>query len=231
MTRAVIRKELAMLWASPLPYVVAALFHLTVGLLFVDQIAGRRQAVLQPVFPIAGFVLVVLVPVLTMRTLADEQRAGSLDVLLAIPVPARVLVVGKWLATWATTLLAMAPLALGPVVLAAWGEPDWGPLITGSIGLVLLAGALVGVGVLASSLTSSQAVAALVASTTGLLMWFSNAGPGREGRALLARVSLSERLRGFAGGVVDTADLGFFVVTAAAALTAATFVVSARRHA
>lgn len=226
MTRAVVRKELAVLWLSPVPYVVAAVFNTVLGLLYVNQLEGRQQALLQPLFPLAGFLLVLVVPVLAMRSLADEARSGSLDLLLAVPVRAWPLVVGKWLATWLTALAVLAPSLVFVALVGWWGDPDPGPGLSGYLGLALLAGALAGLGVLASSLSSSQPVAAMSALFAAVLLWFASAA-GATG--LLVRLSLSERLRGFAGGVVDSADAGYFVVLAACALAVACSAVSARR--
>lgn len=230
MTRAVLRKELAVLWASPIPYVVGALFHLTAGLLYVNQLQGRSQAVLQPLFPLAGFLLLLLAPLIAMRSFAEESRTGTLDLLLAVPVRARPLVVGKWLACWITTVVVVAPAAVFVLLLALWAEPDFGPAITGFLGLALLAAAVSGVGIAASALSSSQPVAAVVAFIVGLLLWFSYAGSGTVSLGgLLLRLSLSERLRGFAGGAIDTADAGYFVVLAAASLVVAAIAVGGRR--
>lgn len=230
MTRAVLRKELAVLWASPIPYVVGALFHLTVGLLYVNQLQGRNQAVLQPLFPLAGFLLLLLAPLIAMRSFAEESRTGTLDVLLAVPVPARPLVLGKWLACWITTVVVVAPAGLFVLLLALWAEPDFGPAIAGFLGLALLAAAVSGVGVAASALSSSQPVAAVVAFIAGLLLWFSYAGSGTVSLGgLLLRLSLSERLRGFAGGAIDSADAGYFAVLAAASLVVAAIAVGGRR--
>ncbi|HUQ39680.1 MAG TPA: ABC transporter permease [Acidimicrobiales bacterium] len=228
--RAVVRKELAVLWLSPVPYVVTALFHVVVSILFLNQLEIREQALTQPLIPVAGFLLLVTVPVLCMRSLAEEARTGSLEVLLAIPVRARTLVAGKWLACWVTALALIAPAALFPVLLSWWGDPDRGPVIAGFIGLALLGAALAAIGVLASSLTTSQPVAAMVGFFVALLLWFSHVGSDTlSAGSLLAHFSLSERLRAFAGGVVDTSDVAFFVSLAAAALVVATTVVEGRR--
>src|SRR5204863_9933456 len=104
-TLAVFRKELAVLWASPVPYMTGALFHVVLGLLYVDQLAGRGQAVIQPLFPIAGFLLLLVVPLLAMRTMAEEIRSGTLDVLQVGRLPSGPLLVGKWLAVWVTTVV------------------------------------------------------------------------------------------------------------------------------
>jgi ABC-2 type transport system permease protein len=230
MTIAVLRKELVALWASALPYAVGAAFHLVLGILMVNQLEVRAQAVIQPLFPVAGFLLLFALPVLTMRTFAEEARTGTLDVLLAVPVPPRPLVVGKWLAAWLTGLAVLAPAVLVLVLLELWGEPDRGPAVAGFLGLVLLAAAITGVGVLASSLTSSQPVAALVAVFAVLVLWFADVGSSALGTGgVLSAVSFSERLRTFAGGAVDTADVAYFACLGAGCLAVAALAVDLRK--
>ena len=230
MTRAVLRKELVALWASPQPYVMGALFNVVLGILVVNQLEGRDQALLQPLFPVAGFLLVVTVPVLAMRALAEEARSGALDVLLAIPVRVRPLVAGKWLAVWLSTLVVLVPSTLFVVLVSWWGDPDFGPVIGGYVGLALLAAAIAGVGVFASSLTTSQGLAAVGTLLVALLLWFSST-PDESAAAggLLVRLSLSERLRGFSGGVLGAADAGYFVAIAVASLALAVVAVGGRR--
>lgn len=230
MTRAVLRKDFAALWLSPIPWVVGALFHVVLGLLFVNELAARRQALIQPLFPIAGFLLVALVPLVTMRAFAEEARTGTLDVLLAVPVRLRSLVLGKWLAAWLTVLLVVAPAALLYGLVTMYGDPDHGPALTGAVGLVLFAAALASLGVFASSLVSSQPVAAALALFTTLLVWFAHVGSERlPVGGLLAHFSVSERLQSFAGGGLDTGDITFFCVLTAAALVTAAVAVEARR--
>lgn len=229
-TFAVARKELAALWTSPLPYVLGAAFQAVLGVLMVDQLQGREQAVLQPLFPLAGFLLLFVMPLLTMRTVADEARTGSLDLLLAVPVRPGPLVAGKWLATWLTALAVLAPAGVLLALLHAWGQPDTGAAVAGFVGLGLLAGAVGAVGVLTSSLTSAQAVAALAAVFGALVLWFSHVGSETLSVGpTLAAFSLSERLRAFASGGVDTADVAFFAAMAATALALAAGALHARR--
>ena len=230
MTRAVLGKDLVSIWTTPLPYVVGALFHVVLGLLFVDQIEARGQAVSQPIFPLAGFLLVASLPVLTMRSLAEEARTGTLDLLQAVPVPTRPIVVGKWLAAWLTAVVVLAPATVLVALLELFGEPDPGPVAAGFLGLVLLSGALAGIGILTSSLTASQPVAAVAAFFVSLLLWFAHVGSeSLAGGTLLGRFSISEHLRAFAGGGIDTADAGFFMLLAAGSLIAAAVAVDARR--
>jgi ABC-2 type transport system permease protein len=141
-----------------------------------------------------------------------------------------VLVAGKWLAAWITTLAVLAPSLVFVLLLHLYGNPETGPIEAGYLGLVLLAAALAGLGVVMSSLTTSQPLAALMALFATLLLWFAHVGSDTISTGgLVARFSLSERLRTFAGGAIDTGDLGFFVVLTAGALMIAAAVLAARR--
>lgn len=230
MIRAIARKDLAVTWLSPIPWVVGALFHLLLGLLYVGELAARRQALIQPLFPLAGFILVVVVPILSMRTLAEESRTGTLDLMMAVPVSTGRLIIGKWLATAVTTGVIVLPAGTAVLILVLYGHPDPGPILSGFLGLGLVGAGLAAIGTLASSLTSSQPVAAVIAFFIGLLLWFAHAGSQAiPTGGLLAHFSISERLRSFAAGTIDTADLGFLVILTAAALITAATVVDARK--
>lgn len=227
---ATLRKELVTLWTSPVPYVVGALLNIAVGVLFVDALRAREQAVFQPLVPIVGFLVLALAPALTMRTVAEEVRSGTLDVLLVSGArPARLLL-AKWLAAFATLLVTMAPLGVHAALLQWWGQPDTAPMLTGAAGLVLLAGAAIAVGVCASSLTSSLPVAALGAFVVTLLGWFLQPAPASVAlQRLSARLSISERVRGFAGGAIDTGSISFFVVVMAVCFAIARLAVGGHR--
>lgn len=230
MIRAVVRKDLVSLFTSPIPYVVGAGFQAVLGLLMVDQLEVRAQAVLQPLFPLAGFLVILVVPTLTMRALAEERRTGTLDQLLAVPVASRPLVVAKWLAAWLTALAVLAPAGLFAVLVGLWGSPDVGPVVTGFLGLALLAALAAAVGVLTSACTESQPVAAMTALFATVVAWFAHVGGEATGdTGLLAAVSLSERLRLFAGGAIDTGDVVFFVAATLGALLVAGTVLDVRR--
>jgi ABC-2 type transport system permease protein len=223
-------KDFAVLWTTPLPYVAGAVFHVLLGLLHVAQLEARQQALIQPMFPLAGFLLVVVVPIVAMRALADEARAGSLDVLIAADVPRPVLVTGKWLASWLSSLVILLPSVLFVELLHLYGSPEPGPILAGYFGLVALAALLAGIGVLASSLTSSAPVALTGALFFGLVLWFAHVGTDSIiANATITRFSLSERLRSFAGGGLDSGDLAFFVLVTAAVMVLTGIALRARR--
>jgi ABC-2 type transport system permease protein len=229
-TAAILRKELKVLWASPLPYVLGTAFNATLGVLGWSQISERGQAVFQPLVPIAGLLLIVVAPVLASRTFAEEIRSGTLELLLAIPVARRSLVAGKYSALVLTLIALASPIALFALLLSLYGSPDLGPIVSGTIGLVLLCAVLAAIGVLASALTSSQPVAAIGGLFVALLLWFAHTGSeGLPIGGFLGAFSISERLRGFAGGVVDAGDVAFFLGASIVALAATSVAVESRR--
>ncbi|HUP86554.1 MAG TPA: Gldg family protein [Acidimicrobiales bacterium] len=226
----VLSKDLRVLWASALPWVVGALLQAVLGLLYVNELTARGQALVQPMVPLAGFLLVALVPILTMRAFAEERRQGTLDLLLAIPASASGLVMGKWLASWATAVAVLAPVFAVVGVLFRIGEPDPGTVVAGAVGLLLLAAMLAGVGTCASACTTSQPVAAVVAFFSTIVLWFAHTGSETlAASGVLVRLSISERLRTFAGGGIDSGDVAFLIATTIVSLLGATVAVR-RRH-
>ena len=220
--RTLLAKELLAVWCTPLPYVAGAVFHATLAVLYLSELRARGQAVLAPLVPVAGFLLIVVVPVLAARAVAEERRLGTLDVLDAIPVSRPRLILAKWAATATTSLTVLAPAAGFAWLLSAWAEPDRGPMFAGLAGLAVLVLTLAAIGIAVSAASSQQAVAALVAMAIGLALWFAHVEPGavRTG-AILGRLSISERLRSFAGGAIDAGDLGFFALVTVVALALA----------
>lgn len=230
MIRAVAKKELKVLWASPLPFVLGAAFNATFGVLGWSQITERGQAVFQPLVPVAGFLLLLVSPIVASRVFAEEIRTGTLELLLAIPVRRAALVIGKYSAVLVTMLALVAPMLLYVLLLSLYGDPDSGPIVAGLIGLLLFCAALSAVGVLASSLTASQPVAAVVGIFAVLLLWFAHTGSDAlPTGAFLGAFSISERLRTFAGGLIDLGDVTFFVTVIVVMLSGAGVAVESRR--
>ena len=212
------RKDLRALAVSPIPYVAAALFHLGFGLLYVDQLAARGQAALQPIVPLAGFLLLAVCSLVTMRSVADERRSGTLDILRSMGVRSVPMVVGKWLAATAVCWAILAPIAVAIWLVSWWGNPDPGVGLASAVTLAVLAGTACAIGVLASAATASQPVAASISFFVLALGWFASRAPGALAASPVARLSLSDRARSGASGVLDAADLGFIAMVALGAL-------------
>jgi ABC-2 type transport system permease protein len=212
--RALIAKESRALFVSPIAYAVIAVFMLLNGYGFAITLTVSKQASLVSIFFQAAMQLVLLVPLLTMRQFAEERRSGTLELLLTSPAREIDIVLAKFAAAMAV-LLVMTGLTLAyAVILGIYGSPDWGPIYSGYLGLVLLAAALVSIGLAISALTSNQIVAAVVSLGVFGLLWsidpLSALLPAQVDNWVLG-LSLLARFTPFAVGAMYTSDLGFFL--------------------
>jgi ABC-2 type transport system permease protein len=173
------RREYKAYFASPVAYVVAFLILVVVGGLFTASIYYTMQAMgqisppgVQVVTGTLMFLLVFASPALTMRLLSEEQRLGTMELLLSAPVRDWELVVGKWLGSFLFVLTIIALTLIYPLVLNALVDPgiDQGPLITGYLGVILVSGAFLAIGVAVSSLFANQVASFL--TTFGILLFF-----------------------------------------------------------
>src|SRR5918912_272449 len=158
------RRELGALFVSPIAYVVAAAFLALSGYLFSILLITSSQATMTSLFQNVSFILLFVAPLLTMRLLADEQKQGTLELLLTAPVRDWEVVLGKFLAALALFGTILLCTLYYPLLIWRFGgNPDPGPILTGYLGMLLLAGAMFAIGTLASSLTENQIVAAVLA--------------------------------------------------------------------
>jgi ABC-2 type transport system permease protein len=210
-------KEVRALFASPVAYAVIAIFLLLSGYTFVVSLAVGKQATLVHIFFQSAVQLVLLVPLVTMRQFAEERRSGTLELLLTSPAREIEIVLAKFLACMAVLLMMIGLTFPYAVVLAVFGQPDWGPVYSGYGGLVLLGGALVAIGLAVSAVTSNQVVAAVVALGLFGLLWGIDplaALLPHPADDWLIGLSLLARFTPFAVGAFYTSDFGFFLTAA-----------------
>jgi ABC-2 type transport system permease protein len=176
--------------------------------------------------------LVFFVPVLTMRSFAEERKAGTDELLLTAPVTPGEIVAGKYLGLLAITGVLVAGAAFYVLVLLRFGDPETGPIATGLFGLALVVGALTAVGFAVSTLTKSQVVAA-VGSFVVLLLLFVVDWPAESAdgvlRTALKALSLPAHFQGFARGTVASVDVAYFVSLAALGLFVARSAIASQR--
>ncbi len=178
-----------------------------------DHAPGVTDLVAAPLFRVAAWVLLLVIPFLTMRLFSEERRTRTLDLLLSAPVTVADIVLGKYLGVLAFLLSLIALIALMPLSLALGTALDTGKLLTGLLGLGLLAAAAAAAGLYLSTLTTRPTVAAI--STTGLLLalWMvdsANTVPG-IGKELLGYLSLKGHQDTFLLGLFDSADLFYYL--------------------
>lgn len=216
------RRELGSYFASPVAYVFLVIFLLLTG--FLTFTAGaffeRGEASLGAFFAWHPWVYLVLVPAVGMRLWAEERRAGTLELLLTLPVTAWQAILGKFLASWLFLAIALALTFPVVVTVNVLGEPDNGAIVAGYLGSLFLAGAYLAITCLTSAMTRNQVIAFILAVVACLFLILAGFSPVTD---LLARwaspavvdtvaaFSVVTHFDGFQKGVVDSKDLLFFL--------------------
>jgi len=213
-TWAIFRKELRVYFVSPQAYAFLCAFLFLAGLFFYLGIALTGEASLRVMLGNLAISLIFVLPMLTMGQLADEQRGGTLELLMTAPLSLSSLILGKWLASLALCCVMLAGTLLFPWILGWYGEPDWGVVFTSYVGLFLCCGAFCATGLFASSLTDDQVAGGLVGILLLLPFWLMGSAAnlvGERWRTTLEQLALLPRLRDFNRGIIDTGDLAWFV--------------------
>ena len=214
-------KEEKAVFSSPIAYAIIAVYLLLMGYTFTLMLFLNRTAELVRIFFQAAVLLLLIVPVITMRLLAEERRSGTLELLLTSPVREFEIVLAKFAASVTMIGLMLLLTASHAVVLGIYAEPEWGPIYSGFLGLFLLAGALSAVGLLVSGVTSNQIVAAVIAMGIGILLWMIDSigyllpDPFDT---IVTSLSLVAHFTPFATGALFLSDLGFFLTVILACL-------------
>lgn len=214
-------KELRTYFTSPLAYVVTAVFLVVTGVFFAGILIGSRQATMEYTFQNMAIILLLVSPVLAMRLLAEEQRSGTIELLLTSPVRDIEVVLGKFLASVALLIVMLGFTLYYVLLLTRFGSPDPGPIVSGYLGMILAGAAFLSIGLLASSLTANQVVAAFLTIAILLVLWVLEALSSifsSSASNVLTYLSLSKHLTDFPKGVIDTKDVVYFLTLIASCL-------------
>lgn len=234
-------REFKAYFDSPVAYVFLVAFLALAGFLTfgVGFFFERRQADLTPFFFWHPWMYLLLVPAATMGLWADERRNGTIELLLTLPVTLGEALVGKFLAAWSFIGIGLA-LTFPVYLTAEWlGDPDGGAVFCGYLGSLLLAGAATAIGVFASSLSRSQVIGFVTALALTFFMLIIGFDPVVNSVAnwgvpsgvvnAIASCSLLRHFEALRRGVVDFADIGYYVGVMAFMLAAAQVVTDSRK--
>ena len=211
---ALLLKEEKAIFTSPIAYVVLSVFLVIMGYTFTLTLFGSHVPTwVHRFFQIYGRFLLTI-PIVTMRLVAEERRLRTIEMLLTAPVSEPAVVFAKYLASLSLVVLMLVLSGAYAITLGILGQPDWGPIYSGYLGLFLLGAALVAVGLTTSSLVSNQIIAALLSLRLFLLLWiidhFGWMLPDPFD-ALVVNLSLLVHFTPFATGSIFLSDAGFFI--------------------
>jgi ABC-2 type transport system permease protein len=229
---AIAQKELKSYFASPIAYIVLGLWALLYGYFFVailqffvrqgmqmNQFQGPQamsvnQQLIRPLLQNVTILILFLMPMVTMRTYAEEKRSGTIELLLTSPLTDFEIIMGKFFGAIALYAVMLAVTLLHIAVLFIYGNPEWKPIVSAYIGLLLLGGCFISLGLLISSLTKNQIVAGMVTFAVFLMLWVitwigSFSGPTVD--KLTQYLSIIDHYDDFGKGVLDTAHLVYYL--------------------
>jgi ABC-2 type transport system permease protein len=213
---AILRKELRVWFVSPLAYVFLGVFLFLAGLFFYLGITMNGEASLRVMMSNLAVTMLFLLPMLTMKHIAEERRQGTFELMMTAPVPLWALLLGKWLASILLCALFLAGTIIFPVILAYYGDPDWGVIGTSYLGLFLCCSAFVSAGLFSSSLTDEPVAGGLGGVLILLPFWMAGAAAEMVEtewiRESLQGLAFQTHIEPFARGVIDSADCTWFVL-------------------
>lgn len=227
-------KELRSYFVSPVAYVIVAFWLVATGFFFWRSVDVTNEASLRDVFSVVTILLLLISPALTMRLLAEESRTGTLELLLTAPVRDWSVVIGKFLGALGLYAVMIGLTLFYPVLLMLLGgNPDWGPIWSGYLGLLLLGMSFLAVGLFASSLTSNQMVSAVIAFVILLILFVISQVAGSVSSGVgdfLSKFSLTDHFDSFPRGIIDLKDVIFYLTFTAVVLFFTVQVVEGRRY-
>jgi ABC-2 type transport system permease protein len=226
------RKELKSYFASPIAYLLMAVFALIFGYFFYvataifvsrgmeSQMMGRgfpmdvNEWVIRPLMMNVSVIGLFMIPMITMRLFAEEKRSGTIELLMTSPVRDTEIILGKWLAALTLYASILGLSMINVAVLFLYGKPDWKPILVGYLGLLLQGGCLLAVGTFISTLTRNQIIAAGATFAACLLLWILDWVSAYETAAwakVLSYMSVVTHFEPFSKGVLDTKDVIFYL--------------------
>jgi ABC-2 type transport system permease protein len=230
------RKELDSFFGSPMALIfLGAFLAVTLFTFFwVEPFFARGLADVRPLFNWMPLLLIFLVAALTMRQWSEEQRAGTLEMLMTLPVKPWQVVIGKFLATMGLVTLALLLTLPLPLTVEWLGPLDWGPVIGGYLAALLMAAAYAAIGLFVSSRTDNQIVALISTGLLGGLIYLVGTNGvtdfvGNPWSSILRAIGTGSRFESIQRGVIDLRDLVYYLSIAAFFLALNTLSIESKR--
>jgi ABC-2 type transport system permease protein len=228
---AIANKELRSYFASPIAYIILGFFSLLFGWFYVTilnwfvrqgmqmnqfgpQSMNINQQMIRLLLQNVTVLLLFVLPMITMRTYSEEKRSGTIELLLTSPLTDFEIIMGKFLGALALYAVMLAVTMIHIGLLFVYGRPEWKPIVTAYVGLLLMGGCFISVGLFISSLTKNQIVAVMATFAVFLFLWVINwigsfSGPAVE--RITSYLSIIEHFDDFAKGVIDTTHVIYYL--------------------
>ena len=225
------RRELMAYFISPIAYIVITIFLTFTGFFFFKDFFYFSQAEMRNFFQLLPLMFSFVVPAVTMRLFSEEHQSGSIEILMTLPVGPVDIVLGKLLAGMVFIALLLAPTLIYVVTVQIVGSPDYGPIIGGYAGALLLGGAYASIGVLASSLSKNQIIGFITAWAACFVLWLVDKIvfflPSSLG--FLEYLGSDTHFQNISKGIIDTRDIIYFLSIMAVSILTTVKILEERR--
>lgn len=227
------KRELGAFFNSPVFYVITTVFLVIYSFMFftmlnyfsiqsmqATQFQGMdiginlNDMVIEPSFHNMAVILLLLIPVITMRSFSEEKKSRTITLLLSSPIHLKEIIFGKFLACLLVVTVMILLSSYSIVFLLLVGKPELGPVVSGYLGLLLMAGCYISAGIFASSLTDNQIISAVIGFGFTLFMWIIGWGANAAGAGMgdvLKYLSLIDHLESFTKGIIDSSDVTYYL--------------------
>jgi ABC-2 type transport system permease protein len=222
------RKEIKSMFASPMGWIILALLMFAFGTYYLNGVnnyfevmsgairpaerTGVTQFVGQTVYGLASFIMLFAVPLLSMRLISEERRSQTMPFLFSAPLTITEIVVGKFLGLVFFLTILIVYIAAMLSTLNIWSDIDFGYIIANSVGLLLMASSFSALGLYFSSLTSQPIVAGILSFIALFVLMILDRFFAGDPTSIMSQLSLMKHFQSFAGGLIDTADITYFVL-------------------
>lgn len=229
----IFKKEFKTYFISPIAYIVISIFLLIIGWLFFSTFFLNRQANMTRFFSMLPITFAFIIPAVTMRLFSEEINVGTYEILLTLPVTFRDIIVGKFFAAVAFVGIMLSPTLVYAISISFIGNLDWGPVIGGYVGALLLGAGYCAIGLLASSVTRNQVIAFIIGMAacfsltllTDFMLYFL---PGSFVE-FFQNLSANYHFQNIAKGVLDSRDILYFVSLSFIALYIANLIMQEKK--
>src|SRR6056297_396933 len=208
------KKELRSYFYSPAAYIILGFFLLVTGWIFGSHLFLMKVASLRNLFGIIPLIFMFLAPALTMRAIAEERESGTIELICTSPVKDNEIILGKFYSSFVILAIAATITIFYGIIVSFIGSPDWGTIIAGYIGLLLLGGAYLAIGIFGSTISKNQIIYFIASFFIILLFYLSDKFlylmPGWLS-SILRFISLDYHFQNIARGVIDTRDIIYYL--------------------
>ena len=231
---AVLKKEVAVIFSSPIFYASTFIFIILSGYFFYSNTAyfsmislqasrnpfiaeqlNMTDAVVKPFFGDLSIVFLLMLPLITMRLYSEEKKSGTIELLFTYPISDAAALTGKFLATMVVVLTMLAGTIPCMVIVSVFGTLEWGLVISGYLGIIFMAGGFTALGIFTSSITENQIVAAVLSFGALLFLWvlgWAKAIAGPVTGEVLEYISIVKHVDSFTMGLLDSRDVVFYLL-------------------